>query len=207
MQISGIVGLSHDSPLQTVASLTISAVRSPLKKFKVIAIVVPHVMCDLPLHPISFDLKWRHFEGILLADPEFGLLGRIDFLLGVDIFVEVLWQGRQTGALDSLSAFETEFGWVLAGKLDVFASSHSNVSHYVSVITGNDLMRKFWEIEECPKDQSYLTPEEQLVVQHFKDNHSRSEDGRFIVPLPKKPDAKPLGESRSQAVRRFLTLK
>ena len=43
-------------------------------------------------------------------------------------------------------------------------------------------------------------------MQHFKDNHSRSEDGRFIVLLPKKPHAKPLGESRSQAVRRFLSL-
>ena len=64
----------------------------------------------------------------------------------------------------------------------------------------------FWEIKECPKDLSYLTPEEQLVVQHFKDNHSRSEDGCFIVPLPKKAHAKSLGESRSQAVRRFLSL-
>ena len=73
-------------------------------------------------------------------------------------------------------------------------------------MTGDDLFRKFWEIEEFPNDQSYLTPEERLVVQHFKDNHSQSEDGRFIVPLPKKPHAKSLGESRSQAVRRFLSL-
>ena len=43
-------------------------------------------------------------------------------------------------------------------------------------------------------------------MQHFKDNHSGSEDGDFIVHLPKKPHAKPLGKSRSQAVRRFLSL-
>ena len=145
-------------------------------------------------------------QGIPLADPDFGLPRRIDILLGVDIFVEILRQGRRIGAPGSPSAFETEFGWVLAGKLDVNASNHSIVSHYVSVVTGDDLLRKFWEIEECPNDQSYLTPEERLVVQHFKDNHSRSEDSRFIVPLPKKPHAKSLGESRSQAVRRFLSL-
>ena len=40
----------------------------------------------------------------------------------------------------------------------------------------------------------------------YKDNHSRSTEGRFIVPLPKKPDAKPLGESRAQAVQRFHSL-
>ena len=170
------------------------------------AVVVPRVTCDLPLHPISFDLKWRHLQGIPLADPDFGLPRRIDILLGVDIFVEVLRQGRRTGAPGSPSAFETEFGWVLSRKLHVYASSHSIASHHVSVATGDDLLRKFWELEDCPKDQSYLTPDKRLVVQHFKDNHSQSEDGRFIVPLPKKPHAKSLGESRSQAVRRFLSL-
>ena len=33
-----------------------------------------------------------------------------------------------------------------------------------------------------------------------------TESGRFIVPLPRKPDAKPIGESRSRAVRRFLAI-
>ncbi len=42
-------------------------------------------------------------------------------------------------------------------------------------------------------------------MSHFKDNHKRLENERFLVPLPKKPDAKPLGESHSQAIRRFLS--
>ena len=29
---------------------------------------------------------------------------------------------------------------------------------------------------------------------------------RFIVPLPKRPDSNPIGESRSQAMRRFISL-
>ena len=160
MQISGIAGLSHNSPHQAVASLTISAVRSLLKKFNVTAVVVPRVSCDLPLHPISFDLKWRHLQGIPLADLDFGLPRRIDIHLGVDIFVEVLHQGRRTGAPGSPSAFETESGWVLTGKLDVYASSHSIAPHHVSVATGDTLLQKFWEIEECSKDQCYFTPEE-----------------------------------------------
>lgn len=43
-------------------------------------------------------------------------------------------------------------------------------------------------------------------MRHFEQNHSRSPDGRFTVPLPKRQHAKPLGETRSQAVRRFLSL-
>ena len=48
--------------------------------------------------------------------------------------------------------------------------------------------------------------EECTIVRHFRDNYSRTDSGRFVVPLPKKPDAKAIGESRSQAVRRFLSL-
>ncbi len=67
-------------------------------------------------------------------------------------------------------------------------------------------MRKFWEIEESPKAASNLSPQERTVMRHFSDTHTQKEDGRFVVPLPKNPDSKPLGESRVQAVRRFLSL-
>ena len=44
-------------------------------------------------------------------------------------------------------------------------------------------------------------------MQHFKETHYCNEAGRFVVPLQKKPPyTKPFGESRSQAVRRFLSL-
>ena len=99
MEISGITGFSHNSPLQAVGSLSISAVQIPSKKFKMTAIVVPCVMCDLPLHPIPFDLKWRQLEGIPLVDPDFGLPGKIDILLRVDIFVDVRAGGRALLAL------------------------------------------------------------------------------------------------------------
>ena len=44
------------------------------------------------------------------------------------------------------------------------------------------------------------------MVQHFSDNHSRASTGRFIVPLPKRPDVRLLGESCSAAVWRFFSL-
>ena len=47
------------------------------------------------------------------------------------------------------------------------------------------------------------SPEERVVVEQFKATHHRAADGMFVVPLPRKQDA---GESRSQAVRRFLSL-
>ena len=98
---------------------------------------------------------------------------------------------------------ETSFGWVLAGTAHCNASLLQEVSHHVSTLSGDD---KFWEVEEFANPRSLLTSEEQIVVTHFQDTHQVDEEGRFIVPLPRKSGVKPIGESRSQAVRRFLSL-
>ena len=44
------------------------------------------------------------------------------------------------------------------------------------------------------------------MTRHFETHHSRSKEGRFAVPLPKNPNARPIKESRSHAVKRFLSL-
>ena len=206
IRISGVAGLSHGSPSQSIANFTISAVRASRKKVDVIAIVVPRVTCDLPLHPVPFDMEWKHLTDLQLADPTFGRPGRIDILLGVDVFVQVLLNGRRIGSPGSPVAFETELGWVLAGNgASCYPAAHV-ATHHTVLISNDDVLRKFWEIEESPTGKPSLTPEERSVVQHFEANHTRTESGRFLVPLPRKPDAKSLGESRSQAVRRFLSL-
>lgn len=69
-----------------------------------------------------------------------------------------------------------------------------------------DVLRMFWELEEVPGKKEILTVEERTVVRHFQERHRRTTEGRFIVPLPKKPDAPHIGESRTQAVRRFCNL-
>ena len=43
-------------------------------------------------------------------------------------------------------------------------------------------------------------------MQHFKTSHTRADIGGFVVPLPRRHDVRPPGESRSQAVSRFLSL-
>ena len=91
----GVAGLYHSSPFQAIAILTISSVMTPTRKFKVTVVVVPKVTCDLSLHPVTFDLSWKHLMNIPLADPDFGRPARIDLLLGVELFV--LHQGRLTG--------------------------------------------------------------------------------------------------------------
>ena len=186
--ITGIAGLSHKSPTQSITNFVVSPSSSPSPRIQVSAIIVPQVTCVLPLHSVLFDLKWDH-----LSD-----------LLGIDIFTNVMGHGRRSGPLGSLSAFETSFRWVLAGNIDMIVPVH--IATHTFVVSGDNIIRKFWEFEESPNSELALSSDEHAVVHPFKVNHRRNNEGTFTVPLPKQPDTKPIGESRSQAMRRFISL-
>ena len=205
-RIHGVAGLSHDLRSQPFTKLVVSPLQDSNQEIVVNAVIVPRVTCDLPTQQIPFKTEWNHLADHTLADPDFGRPGKIDLLLGVEVFSEVVRQGRRYGTSGSPSAFETDFGWVLAGGTNTDVSHLSVLTHHTVIDNGNGLLRKFWEIEEPPAEFSSLSPEERAVVQHFKDHHSRDTEGRFIIPLPKKPQTKPLGESRFQAVRRHKSL-
>ncbi len=85
-------------------------------------------------------------NGLQLADPEFGEPGRVDVLLGIETFVKAVRQGRRKGSRNSPTAIETEFGSVLASSTGSVNSSVI-VSHHVSVLTGDDILHQFWEVE------------------------------------------------------------
>ena len=154
---------------------------------------------------IPLDLNWDHLNDIPLADPDFATPFRIDVLLGVEIFVAVLLQGRKSGPPGSPLAVETKLGWVLAGSTTVpKCDERFNVTSNHTLLAGDDLLCKFWEIEEKPMETPILTPEENTVFRHFESHHTQSESGRFIVPLAKRSDSTPLGESRTQAVLNLI---
>ena len=114
--------------------------------------------------------------------------------------------GQRTGPPGTPVAFETVFGWILAGPTSQPTSESFVPSHHTFIMAGDDLLRRFWEVEENMKCEPNLLPEERSVLQHFEKNHCRAIDGRFIVSLLKKPHAPLLGESRTHAVQRFLPL-
>ena len=83
-----------------------------------------------------------------LADPDYNKPERIDILLGVGKFVEVIHHGRQFATCPQPN---TEFGWVLAGNICAQTDSMLISTHLTSAdteMTGDDLLRQFWYIEE-----------------------------------------------------------
>ena len=85
--------------------------------------------CDLP---VPFNWKWDHISDIQLADPGFGTPGKIDLLLGVNVFTDVMCHDRQTGPPGSPVAF----GWVLAGSIDSCNVATHVATHHVSHFRG-----------------------------------------------------------------------
>lgn len=82
-------------------------------------------------------------------------------------------------------ALETEFGWWKhqTGQFSGPSQSTSNNLPCLSNFRWREVLGDWGILEES--------------LNHFEANHHRTKEGR----LPKKPDARPIGESRSQAVR------
>ena len=140
--VSGITGMSNNGPGRHVSRLSVSPVNDSQRRFDIAVIIVPRVTCDLQTQPINIKANWDHLSGLSLADPNFGIPGQIDALLGVDIFVEALLPGRRSGCAGSPVAFETCFGWALAGSVeDVTPSSQVN-SYHVSLSSTDDILLK-----------------------------------------------------------------
>ena len=205
IQVDGIGGIMNKAS-RSVVQFFVQPLNQSRTSLKVEAIVLPKVTSNLPVNPIPKDRNWTHLEGIQLSDPGFDTPGRIDLLLGADIFSRVVRHGRRFGPPGSPSAFETQFGWVLSGRVCPGHHQSQITSYHALCLSGDEQLRKFWEMEEGSLESPSFSPEERLVMNHFQRNHYRDETGRFIVPLPKREGVEPLGESRGLAVKRFLSL-
>ncbi|XP_074042001.1 uncharacterized protein [Leptinotarsa decemlineata] len=97
-------------------------------------------------------------------------------------------------------AVQTIFGYVIMGKVPIFNSvSDSNVFFNLKEESSlNELMTKFWEIEQVPKNT--LPNVEELEC----DN--RDSEGRFTVALPFKNSPSTLGDSKTGAMTRLYSL-
>ena len=103
-----------------------------------------------------------------MADPNFGQPGRIDILHGVDVYIEALVHSWQVAEPDAPVAFETEFGWVLAGNTCASPSQSTTQVATHHIVSTDDMIWKFWETEESPTGKMALTLEENFIEESFQ---------------------------------------
>lgn len=146
-----------------------------------------------------------------LADTTFNTPGRVDLLLGADVYSKVLDNGVVKGT-DGVVAQFTRLGWILSGEvMDQEQTGQREVITMHIKTLDNDLLKKFWEIEsDLGSKKKMLTKEEEICEQIYKTTTERDETGRYIVNIPLKQSPEETiatcGNTKDQAIRRFTHL-
>ncbi|CAK1591458.1 unnamed protein product [Parnassius mnemosyne] len=203
--ISGLGGNSSTKATYMVR-LNIKSRVDPVFSLTVNAYVLNKITSYLPEYKVHTTLDWLSVNTLQLADPEFNTPNKIDVLLGADAYSCIIKAGIVKSPSGTLIAQSTTLGWVLSGAVSRESSTKINVLH--AQLSDDELLRRFWEIEEQNSSKKILTPEEKKCEELYSKTTIRDVSGRYVVRLPfreENPSCKGCG-SRAIAERRFKSL-
>ncbi|XP_063539370.1 uncharacterized protein LOC134748506 [Cydia strobilella] len=159
--------------------------------------------------------KWAEIEDLPLADPAYTTPGKVEILLGAEVYAEIILEGlikkRSEVGKGTMIAQNTMLGWIVSGQ--AVRGSETEVSaRFTSLhvhIQEDDLLRKFWEMENEPNMiKKDMTKSEQQCEEFFNLTTVRDDDGRLVVRLPfatEDPKCQ-YGNSKEIAIKRLEIL-
>ncbi|XP_053949452.1 uncharacterized protein LOC128857733 [Anastrepha ludens] len=175
------------------------------------AVVTPSITDYRP--NFSLSSEWIIPSNINLADPLFFKPQRIDLLIGAGLFFDLMCVGQIRIASNLPLLQKTRLGWVVAGGVSYtnkqsssLAACSKNVFEHQHNNSLNDIVKRFWEIENCFDSTPPPSKEDDWCEQHFKKYFSRLTSGEYSVRLPTKTGFSDLGDSYNRALRRFKGL-
>ncbi|XP_052748152.1 uncharacterized protein LOC128200074 [Galleria mellonella] len=186
--------------------------KNNLYNYTIDALVVDVITENMPSVMIDATII-SSLLNIPLADPLWHTPGQIELVLGAQLFPYLLLGGKII-APPAPAAIETVFGYILIGEVASTADSDTAPASSTFLIcseqeTQNDnldkTLCKFWELEEVPSKR-FMSPEETECEQIYCDTISRDSTGKYCTSLPFSKDPSILGDSRSVATRRLLSL-
>ncbi|RVE43851.1 hypothetical protein evm_011519 [Chilo suppressalis] len=167
--------------------------------------VLPVLTNMIPTFKIDSNLLNIPKE-ISFADPTYYAPSRIDLILGVDVFWDLILEGR-IRLSNGPYLQNTKLGWIVAGPI---AFEHRRIipvqCNFTQTLEIGEQLRKFWEIEEISHNNNLYTHEDKVCEKLFIDTTKRLKDGRFSVRIPLKESTTELGNSYEVAKNRFLSL-
>lgn len=166
-------------------------------------LIVPQITEYIPIIQINKH-SLQIPPNVQLADPSFNKPNKIDILIGADLFWNILCNGQINLGCNKPLMKKTQFGWVVTGQIGSNSSRRTqcNVSTHIDL---DEKISKFWELEEISNPKAKSKEENECEL-HFSRHTKRLSDGRFMVtiPLTQSPDV--LGDSKQQAIKRFLSV-
>ncbi|XP_060801124.1 uncharacterized protein LOC132901919 [Amyelois transitella] len=212
--VKGIISCLGNSKTVNATHMVITNIQSRIDPHFVIQIhayVLNNITSYLPETKVE-SLDWLDIKDINLADPQFNTPNRIDMLLGADIFSCILKEGMRKNPIGNLVAQSTSLGWILSGVVETTGKCkpvNISISSMHVRVNDDEILKKFWEIEEQqPRLSKLPTEEEQRCEEFFRATTTRTELGRYVVSLPFKTE-EPFctgGNSRHIAIKRLEAL-
>lgn len=142
-----------------------------------------------------------------LADEHYSKPGKVQALLGVGIWIQIIDSGVIKSENKLAVAHKTKLGYVILENEEAsFRYSNPFIGSINKVVSLKQLMnqiQKLWEIEEIPTIKK-RSKEEELCEQIFVSTHTRDKHGRYIVRIPFDDKIKTLGKSKRIALKQFF---
>ena len=171
------------------------------RKIGITAIVVPKVTCDLPLAPVPFQLNWEHLADLTLADPGFGQSGRIDMLLGVDVFLDVpaggaVSQGQERAETSKLCGINQLSPLIDAPRFKLTRCFPQDVMH---ILLEGVVPHEFTLLVSYPLEKKFFSlPELNSIIESFKYNSHELTNKPSIIQREAIRGIKKIGQNASQ---------
>ncbi|GFX11525.1 integrase catalytic domain-containing protein [Trichonephila clavipes] len=142
---------------------------------------------------------------IKLADYKFNIHGKIDVLLGAEIFYELLRPGQIYCGDSRLLLQNTVFGYVVSGSVGDEVRDNNIHCGLIRDSDLNTTLKSFWELESIGVKNENCSSEEDVSFEMFK-QRVHFKNGRYEVELPWKRDSNELSDNFSLAKRRLGSL-
>ncbi|GFS60991.1 integrase catalytic domain-containing protein [Trichonephila clavipes] len=165
-------------------------------------LVVKKITDFIPQKALEINSDFYNF--VELADSKFNVPGKIDLLLGANIFYELLKPERIKIKDSQLLLVNSVFGYIVTGNLD----SINETKVHCGLIRDEDLnknLEKFWKLEEV--EEPIVKNKERLICEeHYANTHFRTKEGKYVVSMPLKKEPSCLGNSKDIALKRLGSL-
>ncbi|KFM77752.1 hypothetical protein X975_01402, partial [Stegodyphus mimosarum] len=202
-KINTLISCLNDSSMVVKGRVTTTIANKNRSFEKEINFLVVKKITDLIPHQV-LNVNIEVSDLVPLADLSFNIPGKIDMLLGAEIFYELLRPGQIYAQNSKLLLQNTVFGYVASGSVDQVNETKIHCG-FIQEEDLNKTLKNFWEIESV--DLELIKGKENSICEeHFVRTHWRNEEGRYVVTMPLKDDPSCLGHSRDIALKKLRSL-
>ncbi|GFW23582.1 DUF1758 domain-containing protein [Trichonephila clavipes] len=165
-------------------------------------LLLPKITDAIPVSKLNIsDLNIP--ASIELTDSNFRMPGKIDILIGSELFFEILNPEQHYLHGGNVILQNAKFGYLIT---DTLPQSQQQANCCLLSEPSLDItVKKFFELESLPDDSKEITKSEEEIYceEHFVSTCKRDKTGRFTVRLTITENAETLGYSKENTVKRL----